>query len=118
MKINVYEVKETLQNTGKSVFFSDKKEAYEFGKKIEDAIEEYGFKIYIEAKKMETSDDKIVHVVSGHVLLFWNDSSDDKKQEISKFFASKEEAEKEVKSFYEDLKDASSIFKISAKIVI
>lgn len=105
VEIKLYEVKEIVKNTKNSVFFTDKNEAKDFAIKIDTAMRKNGFKVIIYVNDVKTADGKSVYEVTGALLWF---ASKTKK------FTLKEEAEKEVKRFYKDLKDVTPIFEITA----
>lgn len=96
------------------MFFTDKSEANAFANNIAIKMKEHGFRIVPFIKNTTTADDRSGYSVIGHLL--WSMESDDEDERIISF-VSKEKAEKEIKKFYKDLKDANSIFKISATIV-
>lgn len=110
MKTHVYEVEEKVYIGHKPVFFTNKNEAISFGEKTKEAMKKHGFGSGYNVTKEKTADGKEVYYVFGTLKKSF--LMDERYID----FASKEKAEKEIKSFYKDLKDARSIFKISAKI--
>lgn len=96
-------------------FFTDKDEAKDFAKNIEDAMKKHGFKVLCDVSKEKTADGKELYGVSGKLydsgarinVLVNHD-------EVIMEFMSKKNAEREVYVFYKDLKNASQIFEIYA----